>query len=201
MKIGIFGGTFDPIHQGHLIMASIIYDEMGFDKIVFIPSGNPPHKTNKKITDEKIRSEMVRKAIESDDRFELSMIEQGKENLKYTYHTMTEIMENKPENEYYFIIGGDSLRNIETWYEYKRLLKEVKFVVVDRVSKERDDILDLVKRYQKISKEIKYIDMPLIEISSTDIRNRVKSKKSIDYMLPDEVIEIIYDKGLYDESN
>lgn len=197
MKIGVFGGTFDPIHFGHLIMASFIYDEMKLDRIMFLPSGNPPHKTNKKISDEKIRADMVKAAIENDPRFEISLIEHGGSEPDYTINTMSKLCEMNPENEYYFIIGGDSLRNIESWYRYEELLNLIQFIVIDRVSRDEKPLLELVEKFNKNAKGLHYLNMPLIELSSTLIRSRVRENKSIEYMTPKEVIDLIEENGLY----
>lgn len=199
MKIGVFGGTFDPIHFGHLIMASFIYDEMKLDRIMFLPSGNPPHKTNKKISDEKIRADMVKAAIENDPRFEISLIEHGGSEPDYTINTMSKLCEMNPENEYYFIIGGDSLRNIESWYRYEELLNLIQFIVIDRVSRDEKPLLELVEKFNKNAKGLHYLNMPLIELSSTLIRLRVRENKSIEYMTPKEVIDLIEENGLYYE--
>ncbi|WP_425538291.1 nicotinate-nucleotide adenylyltransferase [Microaceticoccus formicicus] len=199
MKVGVFGGTFDPIHNGHLIMASFIHDEMKLDKILFLPSENPPHKTNKKITDEKIRAEMVDTAIKNDSRFDLSLIEHGGSEPDYTYNTMSKLCAANPQNEYYFIIGGDSLRSIESWYRFEELMQLIQFIVIDRISRDEKPLVDLVEKFKTWSKGIHYLNMPLIELSSTLIRTRVKEHKSIAYMTPNEVIEIIEKNGLYDE--
>lgn len=199
MKVGVFGGTFDPIHNGHLIMASFIHDEMKLDKILFLPSGNPPHKTNKKITDEKIRAEMVDTAIKNDSRFDLSLIEHGGSEPDYTYNTMSKLCASNPQNDYYFIIGGDSLRNIESWYRYEELMQLIQFIVIDRVSRDEKPLVELVEKFKTCSKGIHYLNMPLIELSSTLIRTRVKENKSIAYMTPNEVIKIIEKNGLYNE--
>lgn len=199
MKVGVFGGTFDPIHNGHLIMASFIHDEMKLDKILFLPSGNPPHKTKKKISDEKIRAEMVKIAIKNDSRFDISLLEHGGSEPDYTFNTMTKLCELNPENEYYFIIGGDSLRNIDSWYRYEELLKLIHFIVIDRVSRDEKPLLELVEKFNRNAKGLHYLNMPLIELSSTLIRSRVKENKSIEYMTPKAVIDLIKENGLYNE--
>ena len=114
-KIGIMGGTFDPIHMGHLILGEKAYEQLGLDKVLFMPCGNPPHKRNRKgrATDEQ-RAEMVRLAIKDNPHFELSLIEMHEEGYTYTYRTLEQLNAANPDTEYYFIIGADSLYNFDT---------------------------------------------------------------------------------------
>ena len=131
MKIGIMGGSFDPIHSGHIDMAEKCKKEFGLDKIMFLPSGDPPHKNN--ITPKEIRIEMVSAAIKNIDGFFLSRIEIDRRGKTYTYDTALELKET--DDEYYFIIGGDSLNNLHNWFMAEELFKIMRFVVVDKIEK------------------------------------------------------------------
>lgn len=197
-RVGLFGGTFDPVHYGHLLMASYVYDELQLDKFLFMPTGTPPHKT-RKITDENIRTDMIRVAIKDDPRLDICEIELGGESPDYTYNTLKKLMEMNPDTEYYFVIGGDSLRNISSWYKYKELLQLVYFVVIDRISKDTIPLTQIIDGYSSFAKGIYYIEMPRIEVSSTIIRDRVKNKKSIKYMTDANVNDIINKYGLYND--
>ncbi len=198
-KIGLFGGTFDPVHYGHLLMASYVYEEMDLDKLLFMPSGTPPHKTGKLITDEVMRANMIKTAIKDDPRLGICEIELGGNSPDYTYNTLRKLMDENPDIDYYFIIGGDSLRSISSWYKYKELLELVYFVVIDRISIDTTPLTDIIESYMSFAKGLFYVEMPRIEISSTIIRNRVKHKKCIKYMTDESVIDIINKYGLYNE--
>ena len=117
-RIGIMGGTFDPIHMGHLILGEKAYEQFQLDKVLFMPSGNPPHKKNRqgRATDEQ-RVEMVRRAISDNPHFELSLAEMHENGYTYTYHTLETLKTENPDTDYYFIIGADSLYNFDTWRE------------------------------------------------------------------------------------
>lgn len=129
-KIGIMGGTFDPIHVGHLILGEKAYEQLGLDKILFMPAGNPPHKRNRKgrASDEQ-RVEMVNLAIQGNPHFELSLIEMNAEGFTYTYRTLETLKKQNPDTDYYFIIGADSLYNFATWMEPARICQACTIVV------------------------------------------------------------------------
>lgn len=132
-KIGIMGGTFDPIHVGHLILGEKAYEQLGLDKILFMPAGNPPHKRNRKgrASDEQ-RVEMVNLAIQGNPHFELSLIEMNAEGFTYTYCTLETLKKQNPDTDYYFIIGADSLYNFATWMEPARICQACTIVVATR---------------------------------------------------------------------
>ena len=129
-RIGIMGGTFDPIHMGHLILGEKAYEQLHLDKVLFMPSGNPPHKRNRKgrATDEQ-RVEMVRRAVFGNPHFELSLIEMHENGYTYTYHTLETLKAQSPDTEYYFIIGADSLYSFDTWMEPERICQACTLVV------------------------------------------------------------------------
>lgn len=132
-KIGIMGGTFDPIHVGHLILGEKAYEQLELDKVWFMPAGNPPHKQNRigRATDEQ-RVEMVRRAISGNSHFELSLIEMNAEGYTYSYRTLETLKEQNPDTDYYFIIGADSLYNFNTWKEHARICAACTIVVATR---------------------------------------------------------------------
>ncbi len=196
--IGIMGGTFDPLHQAHLIIAQMAYAELGLDKVLFMPGGNPPHKAERCVTDKKIRCEMVRAAISDNINFELCTYEVEKEEFSYTADTLEYLKAKNPADNFFLIIGEDSLSYLEKWYKPETIVELSKIAVYGRG--ENSDIRSQTKRIKKLlGADIKEIKAPLIDISSTLIREFVKTGKSIKYLVPDSVIEIIEKEKLYRE--
>lgn len=192
MKIGIMGGTFDPIHNAHLIIAQMAKEQYFLDRMIFMPGGNPPHK--KGVTDKHIRFEMTDIAIETD--FEISDFEVKREEYSYTLSTLKHLHEQYPSDEIFFIIGEDSLNDIYKWHKPQEILKLCTMLVFPRNSEKT-----LANKIHEVQKDmggsIYAIEAPVFGISSTDIRNRIKEGKSVKHMLPDRVLEYINEKGLY----
>lgn len=198
MKIGIMGGTFDPIHTGHLIIGEYARTTLDLDKIIFIPVGLPPHKDNSKVSTSSKRLEMTKLAISSNSYFYLSSIEVDRKEITYTIDTIKELKKIYKEDELYFVIGGDSLFEIEKWKDFEQLIKLCKFVVLERPGRTKEEIeqkkIELKLSY-KI--ELEKIYSPLIDISSTEIRERVKNNLSIKYLVPESVEAYIMYHKLY----
>ncbi|GKX28745.1 putative nicotinate-nucleotide adenylyltransferase [Vallitalea longa] len=197
--IGIMGGTFDPIHYGHLILAQYVLDNMKLDKILFIPSGVSYLKSNRKVSDKIHRLNMTKLGILNNDEFELSTIEIDRKGNTYTVDTIDELNDKYPFNTYYFIIGADSLFDLVKWKDHKRLFKICNFIVANRGAtytdiQLNDEIHMLQTRYDA---NITLVRIPDIEISSSEIRNRVKDKLSIRYLLPENVEKYIGINKLY----
>lgn len=201
--IGIYGGTFDPIHTGHLIIAEQVREILSLNKIVFLPNGNPPHKKYK-ISDKYHRYKMIELAIKGNKHFTISDLEIEKNELSYTYDTILELTSIYKE-ELYFIIGADSLINLHKWHRYKELIKLCKIVVLPRVLEKisnEENNLDFLRSWivNNLEADINnfiLIDFPMLEISSTFIRTKIKENKSVKYMLPEKVIKYIYEENLY----
>ncbi|MGH4125896.1 MAG: nicotinate-nucleotide adenylyltransferase [Clostridium sp.] len=198
MKKAIFGGTFDPIHIGHIHIAYEALYNLDLDKILFMPAGNPPHKRDKKITDAQIRYDLVKRAIESEDHFEISDYEINKKENSYTYETVELFSEFQSNIEWYFLIGVDSLMELDKWKNVDRILNSCKIVVYNRTGFTVEEVARQ-KRYieQKFNKKIIYINMPIIDVSSTSIRNNIKAGREVNYLLPRGVEEIIHVHNLY----
>lgn len=195
--IGIFGGSFNPIHIGHLIMANEVLIKLNLEKIVFIPAGNPPHKNLINLASTIDRYNMVKLSIEDNKKFEVSDIEIKKQCITYTYDTLKELKEIYKESKLYFIIGFDSLKELDTWKNIDKMNKYCDFVVVDRNSNS-EQIDFLIKEYkQKYNLSIHYVETPNINISSTMIRQRVKDNINITYMVDKKVEEYIYNHKLF----
>lgn len=197
-RIGIMGGTFNPIHTGHLIIAQQTLVELALDKVWFMPAGNPPHKDTP-VIDGELRRRMVELAIEGNPEFELFDYELKKDRPSYSAMTMTELDEAYPENEFYFIMGADSLMDFHKWYHPEVICAHTKLVCADR-NNISDDMLEAEKKRLEtdLGATIYLIDTPQIEISSSDIRDRLKDKpSSVRYMLPEGVYDFIIKNHLY----
>lgn len=164
------GGTFNPIHIGHLIVANEVLENLKLDKVIFIPTGKPPHKDINNIEDSIDRYNMVNIAIEDNKKFEISDMEIKRQGLTYTIDTLKELNNKYKESKFYFVIGYDTLKELSTWRDFKNLYRYAEFVVVDRNSNE-DEIKEYILYYKKeCNLVINYIKIPNIEISSTMIR-------------------------------
>ena len=198
-KIGIMGGTFDPIHMGHLILGEKTYEQLGLDKVWFMPAGNPPHKRNRKgrATDEQ-RVDMVRLAIENNPHFELSLMEMNEEGYTYTYRTLENLKEQNPDTDYYFIIGADSLYSFETWMEPLRICQACTLVVAVRNHTPLPDLVQEMERLtQKYQGHFIRLDTMNIDVSSQLLREWTASGKSLRYYVPDEVIAYMKEHDIY----
>lgn len=194
MKIGIFGGTFDPIHNAHLIIAQYAREQFEIDKMLIMPGGNPPHK--KGITDKNIRYEMTILAAESD--FEVSDYEIKKDDFSYTLNTLLHYKKLYPDDELFFVIGEDSLNDISSWYHPERILRLCTLLVFPRFdSCAAEKEIDRVKN--ALGGDIRLIDAPIFTVSSSEIRKRISEGKSVKHMLPENVRQYIEEKGLYNE--
>lgn len=198
-KIGIMGGTFDPIHIGHLILGEKTCEELGLDKVLFMPSGNPPHKRHRegRATDEQ-RAEMVRLAIEGNPHFELSLIEMHPDGYTYSYQTLEKMTRENPDTEYYFIIGADSLFSFDTWMKPERICKCCTLVVATR-DHASDEALNQKMRELSERMQARFVRLhtPNMDVSSNMLRDWVAQDQSLRYYLPDSVIEYIHENGIY----
>ncbi len=191
-SIAIMGGTFDPIHYGHLVAAEAVRQELDIEKVIFIPSGRPPHKKNKQIANNEHRYLMTVLATANNPYFDVSRIEIDRPGMTYTIDTIRKIREHCSKDcKIYFITGADATAEILSWKEPDELFKMCKFVAVTRPGFVRD------KKMSEYSENIKYLEVPALSISSTDIRNRVLANKTIKYLVPESVEQYIYKFGLY----
>lgn len=196
-KIGILGGTFDPIHNGHLIMAEKVLETFKLDKILFIPTGNPSHKKIENISSKKNRFYMTKIAILDNPKFYIEDIEYKKEEPSYTYDTLCTLKETYC-GELYFIVGDDSILDILNWYKSSELIKLCTFIVISRPNFNEAEVIAQIEMLQNnYNAKILRLDYNGFDISSTDIRNRVYSNKSIKYFVPKVVEEYIRQKELY----
>ena len=189
--IGIYGGTFDPIHTGHLIIAQSVCEMRKLGKIIFIPSFISPHKTDSISSSPKHRLNMLKLAIKGIPSFDYSDLEINNENISYTIDTVRKLKSTYKNIE--LIIGYDNIITFDTWKEPDELLKLVKLIVLRRKVKDEN-----FKRKKYFSEAI-FVDTPFIEIYGTDIRKRVKNNKNINFLVPQKVMAYIYKHNLYKE--
>lgn len=195
-KIGLFGGTYDPIHKGHTEIAEIVMEKMNLQKIIFIPAGDPPHKLDKKVTDKTDRLNMVRLAVGYNPAFCVSDYEIKKEARSYSLDLIKHFKSIYKEDELYFIIGGDSLYNMPTWYHYEELLGLCNFIVISRPQVEKRNLLDKFSGDEKPPR-IFFIDDVSIPISATEIREKIKNGENTKNYVTEPVYNYIRTKELY----
>ncbi|UUX34199.1 nicotinate-nucleotide adenylyltransferase [Fundicoccus culcitae] len=188
-RIGILGGTFNPPHMGHLLMAEQVGNQLDLDEIWFMPTAKPPHAPGKKTIAAQHRLQMVQKAIDNNPLFKLQPYEVNRGGTNYTVDTMRHFVEEYPQSDFYFIIGGDSVNDLTTWREIDVLNQLVQFVGVRRLgSRPYDSPYSII-----------WVDSPLIDLSSSEIRLRVYLEQSIRYQVPQAVEEYIMKHRLYME--
>lgn len=197
--VGVFGGTFDPIHLGHLAAAQGAVERLGLDQVLFLPNRQPPHKAGRPVTPALHRAAMVRLAVESNDRFGFSGLELEREGPSYTIHTVRAFQERHPDWRLAFLVGMDSLLEIQTWLEYRTLLTLVDLVVFSRpgyADDRRDQVLaelgpDLIRR-------IHLLELPGVAVSATELRRLGEQGMSLRYLVPDSVARYIREHRLYE---
>lgn len=186
MKIGIYGGSFDPIHNGHIYMAKFIVDHLNLDKLLIIPVGIPSHRKNI-LADANMRLKMCEIAFRNEKKIEVSDIEVKSKDIAFTYDTLLKIIEMYPNNEYYEIIGEDSGAYFHRWKNYKEILKLAKVVILQR------------KGYSTLLKDANILQVknPFLNFSSTGVREAILKEESIESMVPKEIVEFIKTNKLY----
>jgi len=200
-KILLFGGSFDPIHNGHLIVCRYAAERLGVDRVVLIPGASPPHKQHLTLTPADVRLQLCRSAVQDDPMFEVSGWETEQTGPNYTLLTVKHFQQAGASGDVlYWLIGLDSLAELPTWYRVGELAKLCKLVTVGRPGSHRPgrELLSACLSSDQIDElESHYLDSPLIEISATDIRERVRTDRDIRYLVPEAVREAIASAGLY----
>lgn len=198
-KIGIMGGTFNPIHNGHLILGQTAFEQFELDEILFMPNRKPYYKKmSNAVTDEQ-RCDMVKLAIEGNEVFSFSDIEMKREGDTFTIDTLRILTEENPDCEYYFIMGADSLFHFDSWKEPEEITKLAVLLVATRESMASFDIESQIEYLQSEyeNARIQCLFSPNLEISSSQLRKRCREKKSIRYLVPDSVASYIQEHQLY----
>jgi len=198
MNIGVLGGTFDPIHSGHLLIAEEARLRFGLNKVLFVPAGQPWLKTNREIIPAVHRVEMVKLAIAGNASFELSTKETDRPGPSYSVDTVAALQQKLgPGAKIFFLIGWDSLAELPQWYDPARLIQLCKLVAVTRLGFNRPDLKSLETAVPGITQSVVWLDIPPINISSSDIRDRVVQGLSIHDLVPENVASYIAENKLY----
>lgn len=196
--MGILGGTFDPIHLGHLVIAEQVADALGLERVIFVPSGVPPHKPASSVkASGEDRSRMVEVAIGGNGKFCIDRVEIDAREAMYSVDTVPLIKEHYEGDEWYFILGSDEVSNLLSWKEPDKLLEEAYVAAAARPGYDisnLDHLAEALENYHKIVP----VECTLMNISATRIRRMVSEGESIRYLVPDGVYEIIHDRRLYD---
>ncbi len=199
-KVGIMGGTFNPIHVGHLILAETAREQFGLDEILFIPSGKSYMKQQSDIPAGEVRADMTSLAIEDNPYFALSLIEIEREGNTYTYETLEALKKQNPDTEYYFVLGEDSLNAIEAWKFPDRIFDACTILAAVRNEGNNEDItIKAASLADKYNGKVEILKCGNMDISSTFIRDAVRKGQSVRYIVPDKVIQYITDNRLYQE--
>jgi nicotinate-nucleotide adenylyltransferase len=196
-RLGILGGTFDPVHYGHLVAAQEACYQLELDQVLFVPAGMPPHKPARPVSTARHRLRMIELAIAGRPCFSLSRVDVDRPGPHYTAD-MLQLLKDEwgPGTTLFFIEGADALGDILDWYQPQRIVELAEFAVVDRVGVELD-LGRLEQHLPGLSARLHRVQMPLLDISSTDLRQRVREGRPISYLMPDEVMAYILEHELY----
>ena len=198
IRAGLLGGTFDPIHMGHLAIAEDALNELGLDKVFLMPAWGSPFKQEKDRASERDRLEMTRLAAESVEGLEASSFEIEKGDVSYTYDTLTMLSRKYPDHEIWFIIGTDSLMTLDTWHKGPELLRRFHFVHAPRPGFDKESYENRILSYkERFGADIHTLSSRMLPISSTEIRDKVRTGQSISGLVPEAVERYIDEQGLY----
>ena len=195
-RLGILGGTFDPPHIGHLVLGEYAAEALDFEKVLFVPAADPPHKTDVRKSPVEHRLAMLQIALADNPRFAISQVDIDRPGPHYSLDTVKIIQQQNPDAELYFVMGGDSLRDLPTWYAPEKLIEHCRLAVMERPGVNaypamHEAILpDLAAR-------VTMIDAPVLEIASSEIVPRLQQGRSARYLVPDGVLRYIHEHGLY----
>ncbi|MEP7289791.1 MAG: nicotinate-nucleotide adenylyltransferase [Chloroflexota bacterium] len=199
-RIGILGGTFDPPHIGHLILAETAFDVLSLSCVLLVPAADPPHKHTLAITPIQHRLAMLTQAVADNPRFVLSDIDIARPGPHYTVDTLRLLQQQYPDAELYFLLGGDSLRDMPTWYDPAGIIAQAKVAVMGRPGATLD-LPTLEADLPGITTRLMFVESPLIDISATLLRERLRKGHSIRYLVPEVVERYIVENALYRDNN
>jgi nicotinate-nucleotide adenylyltransferase len=196
LRVGVFGGAFNPPHLGHLVCAQEVLLQLQLERVLFVPMGQPPHRELDDDPGGQARLEMVELAIAGDERFVASRVELDKEGPSYTSETLELLLTESPDDELFLILGGDQAAALPDWHEPEKVLERATVAAVERVGWSRSAIGIKLARLRG-SERVRHLDMPMIQISSTGIRRRVREGRPIRYLVPAAVEDYIASHELY----
>ena len=200
MRLGIFGGSFDPVHYGHLLLAETCREQCRLDQVWFLPAGVPPHKQTRTLAPAKARVEMLELAVAGNEHFAVSTLEIERGGVSYTVDTLRPLKERQPGDELFLLMGADSLREMVTWREPVEICRLAIPVVVHRAGSPEPDfaVLSALVASQRLAEIRLYqVEMPIVDLSSTDLRQRAGEGRSLRYRTPRAVEKYIQTQGLY----
>jgi nicotinate-nucleotide adenylyltransferase len=198
--LGLFGGTFDPPHVGHLILSAEADSQLGLDRLLWVLTPDPPHKQGQKITPLEHRLAMVQLAISDNPRFELSTVEIDRSGPQYALDTLKITAAHNPSADLVYIMGGDSLVDLPAWFRPTDFVAALKYIGVLRRPGDSIDLPDLEKIIPGISSKVRYLKAPLLDIAAHEIRQRIADGRPFRYYLPDTVYDYILENNLYHSS-
>ncbi len=197
MRIGVFGGSFDPVHYGHLVLAEQCREQVSLDRVLFVPAGMPPHKAGMRLSEPKHRTEMLRLAIAGYPEFEVSTIELERPGPSYTVDTLERLVGDNPGDEFFLLMGPDMFLDFPTWRAPRRIL-ELACLVVAYYPEAPVQVPDVGLDFTtKLKERVLEVRMPTVALRATDIRARVRTGRSIRFLVPAAVECYIHEQGLY----
>lgn len=191
MDIGLFGGSFNPPHVAHLIVAEVARDQFGLDAVWWIPNARPPHKSHDELAAVDHRLEMTRRAVADNPAFRLCDIEVERAGVSYTVETVRALQQQHPDTDFALIVGSDSLDHFAEWHEPEEIAERVPLVVY-----KRPGVIEAVPE-PRFANRVRFVAAPVMEVSGTEIRSRRRAGRSIRYLVPESVRTYIEDQGLY----
>jgi nicotinate-nucleotide adenylyltransferase len=198
MRVGVLGGTFDPVHIGHLAAAEDAADHLNLDSVLFIPNRQPPHKATDTVSDVRHRVAMVELAVADNPRFTVSLMELRRSGPSYTIDTLRELRHQLPDGtDLFFLVGCDALSQLHTWHRPDDLLREFNLVIMERPTGTEVDWESIEQRFPDIRRQVQVVDVAELEISGNDIRRRVRQGRPIRYYVLPAVARYIHEHGLY----
>lgn len=196
-KLGIFGGSFNPVHKGHIYLLKSLKEKLGLSKVLVMPSSVPPHKDIlEKVPDEK-RIDMLKKALEGIEGVEISLFEIENGGKSYTYFTLEEMKRLYPESEIYFLVGSDMFLSLDSWFNYPKIMDMAVFCAIPREKENRTLLKEKQKYFESLGYKTEVLDIEPLDISSSLIREKIKKGEKIDGLLPKSVEEYIRNNKLY----
>jgi nicotinate-nucleotide adenylyltransferase len=194
--VGVLGSAFNPPHLGHLVLAQEAFIQLGLSEVLLVPTGRAPHKRIEADPGAGVRVEMTRLAVEGDDRLAVSELETERDEVSYSYRTLELLSELRPDDEPVWIMGADAAVDLASWRRPERVLELAKLGVVERGGAGRSDVERVLDRLGAGGRA-EFVDMPVIEVSSTMIREQVANGRPVRYLVPDPVVALIEERGVY----
>ncbi len=197
MRLGLLGGTFDPVHRGHLALARAARDELGLDEVLFLPAGQPWRKAGRIIAANEHRLAMLRRALEGEAAFQVSRLELERPGPSYTADTLEALRDDRAEDELFFLLGEDALMDLSNWARPQRILELARLAVARRADTSPEALEEAERRFPRLGERVIWLKMPTVAVSATEIRKRVRRGQPIGDLVPVTVEEYIRKQGLY----